>query len=327
MSKFGSWVCGINPEVEDLDDGTMVRGLSQRPWSRLGLTADSFRPIRVGHLDEKKKNAQGHWETVSSIPLWRYEGRWQPAIIFRSRRLELDYDGGVDAYHPPTAQHPNGRGPGLGRDALGNASSSSRTAYNPQHPGALINGKTWDHQDNTPWCGIAVNPTTKQPYLQGVSDPKPGFYVAKSALIDPTWKASDPRRYVDATTIPFLVLYKSIGALGIIQGDYAAVVVNGPHPRVAFAIVADAKGFGHGEGSQALLSTLLNRDATSAIDTAQGLDMMFIFFRSSAVYLTGANPGHHWSSSWTRSDVEARGQRCFQEWGGMRLATELFGRI
>jgi hypothetical protein len=323
-NKFGpisNWraTAGINPEVLDLNDGTMVRGLSPtRTWNNIGLSADSFRPKKAGLLEERKK-IDDKWVVQGTLQVWKYEGRWQPGIIFRSKRLELDEDGGIDAYHPPTPNHPHGKGPGMGRDSLICATNDKKIAYNPQNPNAPINGHPWDHANNTHWCGVAIDPGTNRPYLQGTTDPYPGFYVSTSALTDPKWKKGDTRRYVDAFSIPFLVLYGIIHQLGVKQGDYVAVVINqNPVPKVVYAIVADAKRWGHGEGSYALHAAICGQDPKGGINNK---DMMFIFFPGTALN------ENHWNSSWTKADVDQRGAACFLEWGGLGLAKEVLSLI
>ena len=44
-----------------------------------------------------------------------------------------------------------------------------------------------------------------KPVVQGAGDPAPGYYVSMTAMPNPQFPLRDPRRYVDATTIPYVV--------------------------------------------------------------------------------------------------------------------------
>jgi hypothetical protein len=285
-------------DVFDPDPQDMLLDFRSKTF---GGTLDDYQRVKT------KKKPKGVLKLVGQRTLYRWSGRAdQPAVIFQSQKLELDDDGGLDSYHPPTPAHKTGKPPG--RDYLANASSTTKIAYNPNDPDKLINGLPWDHVNNTPWCGIVVNPATHRPYIQGPSDPHPGFYVPRTALSDPTLPESDPKHGVDASTIPFLVLYKQVAKLGIKQGDYAAVVIKeAAGIRVLYAIIADAKGFGHGEGSRALLRDILNLEPTGSVERT---DMTFILFPHSA-----AEPP--WRSSYGIEDVQQRARRLFLRWGGL----------
>jgi hypothetical protein len=67
-----------------------------------------------------------------------------------------------------------------------------------------------------------------KPVVQGPSDPAPGFYVSSTSYQDPTKKATDPRRYVDASTVPYAVLPSNLQSAkvkgGAKMGDYATII-------------------------------------------------------------------------------------------------------
>lgn len=142
------------------------------------------------------------------------------AILY-SAGLMVDGDGAPDCYNPDSS---------LGRDALANAG----------RPGN--------------WWGIATDDEGR-PHIQTASDPCPGFYVSTTALQNPAYQQSDPRRYVDAATVPFIVIPGGLG-LGISMGDLALCfnIATGDND---YAICADI-GPEHqiGEGSIALASAL-----------------------------------------------------------------------
>ena len=151
-------------------------------------------------------------------------------VIYWQGGLQIDADGSPHAYHPVSAK---------GLDRLANAG----------HPGD--------------WWGLACN-GSGFPFVQGKSAPAPGYYVSTTALADPGKFASDPRRYVDSETIPFLVLpcaqsqiFNPGGLNGAARlGDFA-VVVNLANGKKAGAIVADVGPSAQiGEGSIALAQAL-----------------------------------------------------------------------
>lgn len=100
--------------------------------------------------------------------------------------LAVDADGSPRAYHPLD----------IGLDALANAKGKNGT-----WPGLVVAG------------GV--------PVIQGPDDPAPGYYVSKTALGDPGRNPADPRRYVDASTIPYLVLPPELVHAGLQLGDVA----------------------------------------------------------------------------------------------------------
>lgn len=154
---------------------------------------------------------------------------WSPAnggAFFYVSGLAIDADGAFRAYHP------NGRS---GLDSLNHAGR-------PGNWWALVTdtGKPSGH-----------------PLVQRKSDPAPGFYVSATALYDPrNPNQRDPRRYVDAATIPYVVLHPEALRHAHL-GDFATVV-NLQNGKTSAAIVADESSpdLPVGEGSIALAKRL-----------------------------------------------------------------------
>jgi len=96
------------------------------------------------------------------------------AVLYRAR-MTICADGAAKAYHENNAK---------ALDYLGNAG----------RPGN--------------WWAIVTDDGTRSgtPVKQGKDDPAPGYYVSTTAMVDPTHERADPRRYVDATQIPYVVL-------------------------------------------------------------------------------------------------------------------------
>ena len=130
----------------------------------------------------------------SAWTLWTSEQR--DVVLFRAR-MTICADGCPKAYHK------DGTPPGL--DYLANAGSAGN------------------------WWGIATD-KDGEPFIQTSSDPAPGFYVSTTALPDGKYQTNDPRRYVDANTIPFMVMPGGdyVPGLNIVKrarkGDFAAVL-------------------------------------------------------------------------------------------------------
>ncbi|MEP7309526.1 MAG: glycoside hydrolase family 75 protein [Acidobacteriota bacterium] len=130
------------------------------------------------------------------------------ACFYVVDRIAIDADGSPNAYHPLDR----------GIDALGNA--------------GFPNGG---------WTSIlAVDPFDRtKPFVQ-TAGPFAGFFVSKTTLQDTTRAETDPRRYVDATKMPYLVFpgafhtLKGTGTMGDV-----AVVRNLRNGKTSSAIVAD----------------------------------------------------------------------------------------
>jgi len=135
----------------------------------------------------------------------------------------------IDADGAPTAYHPDGKS---GLDFLANA------------------GKPGN------WYGIVTDTGTRggAPVVQGQGDPCPGYFISPTSLFDPTKKRTDPRRYVDSSTVPYLAVPPELRTLGVGLGDVALVEYHG---RSSPAIVADVGPRGKlGEGSIALAKAI-----------------------------------------------------------------------
>jgi hypothetical protein len=329
-------MCQVEDPVE-IDDGTMCLAAMPRPIpvcsTHQVLTAQSAAPARFAYEDdgngglcsaELNQHALPHTYSAvhdmvtSARRIWNLAtGGGVPVVIYRLSWMEIDEDGGWDTYHPPDPAHPHGKGQGLGRDDLRNATSNIRIAYNPHNPNALVGGHPWDHTKNTHWCALVIDPATSRPFVQRAGDPFPGFYVSKTSLFDPDAKAhpENPRNYVDAARIPFLVRHTPIERQGVALGDFAAVVKNGSTPTVAFAIVADqGPSKGHlGEGSRALHVALGNH-GKGGIGSR---DLIYIFFKKS-------HRTPPWKAGTSADDVVRSAQYLFNRWGGLARVQQLF---
>src|SRR5260370_36748256 len=106
------------------------------------------------------------------------------------------------------------------------------------------------------WGALVTN-TRGQPVIQR-SGRYRGYYVSTTSLQQPNVRdPRNPKRYLDATQIPFIALPPDFARVyGIRLGDLA-VVVNVANGRSAYAVYADVGPRGRiGEGSVALAREL-----------------------------------------------------------------------
>jgi hypothetical protein len=203
-----------------------------------------------------------------TVDIWNTAGG---KAFFYVSRMEIDADGAPNAY--------NSKNTGL--DDLRNAGG----------PGN--------------WYGL-VTDKSGDPVIQAEGGPFPGFYVSPTSLRDPTIpNESDPRKYVDATKIPYIVLPPAVAKLAkASMGDFATVV-NLDNGRVASAIYADAGiSFKIGEGSIALADAL-----GIGSNPRKGNSARHIF------YLVFLGSGNH--KPRPLKEINAEGKRLFESWGGM----------
>ena len=134
------------------------------------------------------------------------------------------------------------------RAPLASDADGSETAYGPNNRGTDFTANAGHPGD---WW--AVDTEHGQPVVED------GYYVSETSLQDPDYPADDRRRYVDAQSVPFVVLPTAhFKEWGTKLGDVAWVQRLDEHHNVlaeCAAIFADA-GPSVGEGSCALLRAL-----------------------------------------------------------------------
>lgn len=97
-----------------------------------------------------------------------------------------------------------------------------------------------------PW-GYAVD-SRGWPFIQGPSDACPNHYVSTTALIDGGYPESDPRRYVDSRSIPYIALPRNMkdllpSSFGLRKGDLCMCWrVEGDRAAMRPGIFADVSG-------------------------------------------------------------------------------------
>jgi len=217
-----------------------------------------------------------------------------PGAFYFRGRMQVDADGAPNAYHPQD----------IGIDYLSNGKASI----------------VCDAQD--------------EPYIQRDDDPCPGHYVSATALFDPAFEKRDPRRYVDATAIPYIVLPGKLHDLTALprarKGDLAAVVRATRRDQVVYAIYADVgpaltrwdadrqqwlRRYGpdepFGEGSVKLAEQLdhdpyrMKRNIRRVSVGISAREILYIVF-----------PGSGDGRPLPADEIARRGEQAFQAWGG-----------
>lgn len=144
-------------------------------------------------------------------------------------KMDVDVDGAPNAYGP------------RGKRAL-DVDKHAHAPRESRHPGEVVGYMT----------EYPGGPAT----VQGKRDPFPGYYVSQTDFADlHNRRMEDPRRYVDATRISYVVQGKAAREAGVKMGDFA-VVYSCRTGRTAYAIVADSGNESGAEGSLALVRAL-----------------------------------------------------------------------
>lgn len=209
---------------------------------------------------------------VGGVPIWSLRGK---SGFFYVAGMTVDADGAPRAYHPDDVS---------GLDALANAG----------------------HEGN--WWALVTDTGKKDgnPVTQGAADPAPGFYVSTTSLVDATRRERDPRRYVDASVIPYLVLPSSVTRkTGARPGDFG-FVMNRRNNKQSFAIFGDGSGDQDrvGEGSIALAEAL----GIPSNPRRGGV-------RGGVLYLVFPGSGNR--KPRPVAVINAEAGRLFNEWGGL----------
>ena len=201
------------------------------------------------------------------------------SAFFYESGLMIDADG---AYH---AYHPDGRS---GLDYLGNAGQ----------PG------NW-------WALVTDNGRADgSPVIQTASDPAPGFYISTTSLQDSDCDRKDPRRYVNAEAVNFIVLPGRIG-LGAKLGDFAVVIrpATGAYDYAVYADVGPANKIGEGSIALAAALGVPSNPKTGGI----GHGIAYVVF-----------PGSVQTWPLTQPTIDQYGAQLFSKWGGLEKAKACF---
>lgn len=209
----------------------------------------------------------GHIETSD---IYAIDG--DDSAFFFVAGMAIDADGAYRAYHPA---------PGKGLDHLGNAGKP---------------GNWWALVTDT-------GKPSGEPIVQGSADPAPGYYVSATALEDTSKSRTDPRRYVDSQTIPYVVL-PAHGNFNARRGDLAAAfrMDTGECCGAVYADVGPRAKIG--EGSMALADALGVPSNPRSGGTDSGIG--YIVF-----------PGSRVSWPLTADEIRTHADARLAAWGGV----------
>jgi len=186
-------------------------------------------------------------------------------------KMDVDVDGAPNAYGPPGKKTLD-----VPRHALAPKESA--------HPGEIVGYMT--EYDGGP------------PTVQIKGDPFPGYYVSQTDFADiHNPRMEDPRRYVDARHINYVVQGRVARRAGVVMGDFAVVYSCRTH-RAVYAIVADSGNESGAEGSLALVRAL-GYDIKDGID--QSVDHAEIVIR----YFPKSNPAQQFFKTQAELDLAA----------------------
>jgi hypothetical protein len=119
------------------------------------------------------------------------------------------------------------------------------------------------------------------PILQGPNDPFPGYYISQTAFTDPeNENEKDPRSYVDARNINYVVRGNVAQRRGVKVGDFASVYSKRTHKSV-FAIVGDTGNPTGDEGSLHLLQDLGYPFHDGVSDSVEKREIVIRFYPNS----------------------------------------------
>lgn len=194
-------------------------------------------------------------------------------------RAHICADGCPEAYHPNNT----------GLDSL-------KAAGKPPRTGADDHCR-WD------WWGITTRPNGC-PYVQTRSHPFPGYYVSTTALVDGRHAESDPARFVDANTVPYLVM--PLGRYAPAQkGDYG-YIIHRPSGRGVPVIFAEL-GPGDETGELSMeAARRLRLDPNPRNGGSERRDFLYLTFSGSKD-----------SGRWNVATIARKATALFEQWGGM----------
>jgi hypothetical protein len=195
--------------------------------------------------------------------------------------MDVDVDGAPRAYGPP------------GSDALDYLKNAHRQ------------GRPWN-----PVVGYMVEERRPhRPVVQGPNDPAPGFYVSQTAFEDESVENErDPRRYVDATAINYVVLGDAARKNGARLGDFVAVYSRRTH-RAVFGIVGDDGNPSGDEGSLHLLQALGYGFHNGKRESVEHAEVVIRFY-------PGSNAGHRFFRTQAGLDRAAEAMGLSRRFGG-----------
>ena len=190
----------------------------------------------------------------------------------------------------------------------------SPRAYGPNDSGLDLTQHAYNVSSKR-WMGIVTDENCK-PLIQKQGDPHPGLYISQTSLYDTTYPNCNPRRFVNAEKIPYIVLSLKMMALtGAKVGDIS-YVYNPTTDKSSYAVFGDVGPEELlGEGS-IYLAQILGIPNTSPRDGGlSGSAIQYVVFPDS-----GLGNGRHP----TIAQIDSIGKMAMERIGGETVISKHF---
>jgi hypothetical protein len=159
------------------------------------------------------------------------------------------------------------------------------------------------------WWAL-VTDSNGNPVVQGQNDPAPGYYVSMTALTNPGASSTTPAHYIDASTIPYVVLpahrFTSFTSIKRLHLGDVGVAYNVDNNEMAFAQFCETGPDGAlGEASIALANAL-GVNSNPKHGGVSGRRIVYVVF-----------PGTGLGRGFTVAQINATATPVFESWGGL----------
>ena len=133
--------------------------------------------------------------------------------------------------------------------------------------------------DGSRYVGVQTDSSGK-PIVQGPNDPAPGYLVSTTALQDHAKAITDPLRYVNSSTIPYISITKEMDKLGVSLGDVAWIYYkkNGKSTQAIVADVSPAESKGEASIACATSLGIANSPKNGGCDSR----VLYVIFKKSS---------------------------------------------
>lgn len=190
----------------------------------------------------------------------------------------------------------------------------SPRAYGPNDSGLDLTQHAYNVSGKR-WMGIVTDENCK-PLIQKKGDPHPGLYISQTSLYDSTYPNCNPRRFVNAEKIPYIVLSLKMMALtGAKVGDIS-YVFNPTTGKSSYAVFGDVGPEELlGEGSIYLAQTLGIPNTNPRDGGLSGAAIQYVVFPNS-----GMGNGRHP----TIAQIDSIGRLAMERIGGEAVISKHF---
>jgi hypothetical protein len=260
-------------------------------------------------IDQEQIASFKHVDITDPISLYSIVKEEARALTFVSQMM-VNTDGAPDAYHPDDDGITHLCN-GLSIEIDGNC--QWKAACMEDYRKAKEEG----FKGPTKLCFFAmVTDREGVPLLQGENDPRPGYFISKTAFTQPGISSEKPQAYLDSHEIPYIVIpvnwNRGQGFEGIKLGDFA-VVLRKSNRKISYTIVGDlgpnnklgesSLNVHHALGNDPFMMRYGKRRAMRGVGPDDVVYMIFPGSRRTGEMIT-------------KDIIEAEGQKLLQQFGG-----------